>query len=666
MAMRVKKFAFTDKSLAVIPLVDTPGATQIARAYSAPKKVICGVIAIVLGLLIRAKQALEKIDVRQSAADDLSYLVNVSLAIMLDWFIVLETGLMGDVAQFFWGQHPPWAVWAARAFIYGGILWYCDMHRLFIGRWPAVFAPVVTGGRRRNSSAGSEPPSESEDRSFQANVLYMALPRKIAALAQSQRKDQDCDLVPIVREDHTASKLPGVVLREGVNLCKTHRDIYHTLRGQQVCSAMQSLRLGVSGPEGKHYCPSHMGKAAIPPSEAPKVKFEMEPGHPNAPAVGMGNIPGGVSGASVRRMSDEEDLTPHEIASRLTDEYGGDLLSNALRIFHLMGEKASPSGLQGGFGVKYPDSQADTQQAPPGNTPREEAYNFDTPVPPDVPGVHPVTLKGTALPPLQATLRKQGPSLAVKHEPSQIPLGITPPINLFTNVPINPAAGATNSFGTSDAQPPLPEATDSNKLLSAIVYNMDRLANPEVATKPGTSDSIKRNGEIWAFVARYFNNFHVSLCPGVTGKQLALSLKAINDRLRPLYESMDLPCGFSNRFCIGVASFTWGSRAGDPDHILREQDFVSWDPNQFDAYQAPCEWTLEQKTRASAHIEAWRINALNMSKMFAAVYGADHLDERVSAVEDLRAFHIRGPRKYTLAFIRNAWNALDQRTHQRP
>ena len=49
------------------------------------------------------------------------------------------------------------------------------------------------------------------------------------------------------------------------------------------------------------------------------------------------------------------------------------------------------------------------------------------------------------------------------------------------------------------------------------------------------------------------------------------------------------------------------------------------------------------------HVETWKINAGNMSRMIAAVYGADLLQGRLDAIENLRGLHIDFPRKYTMA-----------------
>ena len=85
----------------------------------------------------------------------------------------------------------------------------------------------------------------------------------------------------------------------------------------------------------------------------------------------------------------------------------------------------------------------------------------------------------------------------------------------------------------------------------------------------------------------FFSNIHVSLRHGVDGRQLAVGLKALNDRLMPLYESLDIPFGPHNRYCVCHAAFTWGCMACGPDHILSEQDFSGRTPGEFDSYRPP-------------------------------------------------------------------------------
>ena len=350
-----------------------------------------------------------------------------------------------------------------------------------------------------------------------------------------------------------------------------------------------------------------------------------------------------------------------------------------MRIYRLLNDQSSSSGatpvlqkhpntiLQEERGRKRlaeRNSQSPTERADEAWGRRQICYNFETAPPPEEVARGPVRIApGRTVPTLSSTSYVP----TVQLPPAQsVPPVATPapgfgPAGVFSGIPVVRPPLASMHFGHADALPPIPETGGTSKILASIGRNIDRLANPDVSAKPGTIDGLKRNEEIWAYVARPFNNYGVAFCPGVTGKQLALGLKALNDRIRPLYDSLELPCGFANRLGIGAAALTRGARTCDPDRILCEQDFAGWDPNQFDVYQPPNDWALGAKTRAPAHIETWRINALNMHKMFSLIYGAGHLGEGVSSVEDLRALHVREPRKYTLVFIRNSWNALNHR-----
>ena len=193
---------------------------------------------------------------------------------------------------------------------------------------------------------------------------------------------------------------------------------------------------------------------------------------------------------------------------------------------------------------------------------------------------------------------------------------------------------------------------------------MDRIANPDTSTKAGTIGNIRRNEEILVYVARYFDNNTVALCPGAFGKQLALGLKSLNEKLRPLYDQYKIPCGFSNRFCIAACCRYWGGRDKEEDFYLAESDFGTWPTHDFDRFASPAGWQLEPRSRASQHVETWKINAINTARMFAAVYEEELLQERLGAIEYLRSLHIDYPHKYTLTFIRSTWGTLNYRWTQ--
>ena len=164
---------------------------------------------------------------------------------------------MGGISKYYWDYHPPWALWATRLLVYGCPLWYSNVRQMVLlyckSKW---YFQISTA--RRGTSAASATASEAEGKTCHANILHMALPSKVTALCQSPCTDNNCELTPILREGHISPKLPRVSLREGVDLCKTHRDIYRTPRSNQVCSATQCFRLGVSGPECHNYFATHM------------------------------------------------------------------------------------------------------------------------------------------------------------------------------------------------------------------------------------------------------------------------------------------------------------------------------------------------------------------------------------------------------------------------
>lgn len=213
------------------------------------------------------------------------------------------------------------------------------------------------------------------------------------------------------------------------------------------------------------------------------------------------------------------------------------------------------------------------------------------------PAPGPILVKGRLL--LPATVAPTGafapsaPSLpddrlfsppTVHFDNSSIPYvpGLSPP----------PVAHPIPGYTTGLSQP-----LGNDSLTSSLVYNIDRMPNPEVVVKNGTIVGIRRIGEIHVYVARYFDNHMVALGPGFAGRPLAKHLKSPNERLRPLFEAYKIPTGLSNRLCIGAASLTWGGRDREDDRVLSESAFVTWTPRDFDKFAAPRRGPSSRNTR---------------------------------------------------------------------
>lgn len=97
---------------------------------------------------------------------------------------------------------------------------------------------------------------------------------------------------------------------------------------------------------------------------------------------------------------------------------------------------------------------------------------------------------------------------------------------------------------------------------------------------------------------------------------------------------------------------------------MAESDSPNWTTREFDRYVAPSGWTLESRSMDSHHIETWKINASNMARMFAAVYGDEVPQEGLDSIEYMRGLHIDYHRKFTLSFVRSAWGARNYRLVQ--
>ena len=193
---------------------------------------------------------------------------------------------------------------------------------------------------------------------------------------------------------------------------------------------------------------------------------------------------------------------------------------------------------------------------------------------------------------------------------------------------------------------------------------MARHANPESTPKPCTLEGIKRIGEIHVYVARCFGNCTVALRPGVAGGNLAATLKSLNGRLMPLRDSYKIPVGFPNRLCLAAARLARGGRDKEEDHYSTDAEFTAWTPHDFDHYVCPSGWALDNRPSCAHHIETWKVNSINKSRIFAGVYEAEWLQERVGAVEYIRNLHLETPRKYTLSIVSRSWGTRVYRRGQ--
>ena len=353
-----------------------------------------------------------------------------------------------------------------------------------------------------------------------------------------------------------------------------------------------------------------MVKALEPTHPVSRVSFESDGKSKKVPQ-GLNTLSNGVLAELYKRLAGDG-LGESTIVERLTKEYGGALLENAKAIRSLIdaiddSEFEKQKHRLDSIDVVSAEQKPRASPVPhPGtdqNPPREHPVIMTTPTatPIVVQGRHLPTPQYQEFPPAHVQPANP-PGLVIPLDPSwghgAPTTNVAPPTRvgpqagmtcdpLFTatpsanlpHIPYGAPVGLNFASHQPPAVAPIPASLGqhgalgaSNSALTSSAYHVDRLANPDTTTKPGTVEGLKRNEEILVYVARFFDNHTVALCPGVTGKPLALGLKALNEKLRPLYDQYRIPCGFSNRFCIFAAGLSWGGRDREEDHYLTEAD----------------------------------------------------------------------------------------------
>ena len=135
---------------------------------------------------------------------------------------------------------------------------------------------------------------------------------------------------------------------------------------------------------------------------------------------------------------------------------------------------------------------------------------------------------------------------------------VMPPITSSTYRPTLPHPGP----GVIPSQPTIKHPVQTNPYVnvfqSTVCHHLDKIAHPEVTSKSGSFESIKRLEEIWAFCASGPDTLPVHLRPDIVGKQLAIQLKALNTQLWSLREQLAIPVARSNKLRLGAALMAWG------------------------------------------------------------------------------------------------------------
>ena len=621
-----------------------------------------------LGLLLRFKQALTELDLGKLLEGQLEAGITCFLDYTIGIFVRVESALIKSICNILWPDHVNW-IWAPGypvfPWLVRAVLIVLFFARNFIpfralySHVPSWFAPSknthkITPTPRPLDQPPAAPkplkksPSElayeAGITTCQAYSINFTHDRVTRMLSTSSCSDTSTSCYYLVPEDQNSTSCKPTTLKEPSYLCKFHSDIYLSLKKLKLCVIADCQTL-LNKDLVQDKCQAHSADLPSPPqtpsvtssdgAQKPNVKFADSDRtvHPERPKLdfydGLGTMSPLLIQQAIREAWDLGLSTELEASRHLTLTYGGLLLDNAALVeqhWPILGPKPTPK----------PDTTAAT--APAGAPPL-----FTHKIPQNMSASIGLT------PPQQPTIRANTyyGGCGGGYSPLRPAPGVIPPQPTI-NTPIQTSV-LGGAFETT------------------VCHHLDKIAHPEVTTKAGSLESIKRMGGIWVYCARGFDTFPVYLCPGIVGKQLALQLKALNSQLWTLHEHLAIPVALTNKLRLGAALMGWGGGDSDPAWTLGEADFVTWSPSELDNYRPPPDWTLEPKKPKSVTLETWRRNALNQALVFALIYGntdgvdLPHLAPRRVAIEKLYQLHLSNPNKYTLRFATRTWESLNSK-----
>ena len=204
----------------------------------------------------------------------------------------------------------------------------------------------------------------------------------------------------------------------------------------------------------------------------------------------------------------------------------------------------------------------------------------------------------------------------------------------------------------------VPLATD---MVSAEIH--DATGNELIINRLEEIEEGKGPGRVWAKVNKYttyalrgFGSFDVAMGRGLFSLELQKSLRrqanTLNRRLRELKIRVPL----TNRSINGIALLSWGAedgRVGRKNTIL-PNDCFHLDSAAFGKFKLTDE-KVEEHGRRPATMYMFIKMARRQSRLYAAMYGEEHLGDRLQAIERSRDIHEDWPEFSTASLVAETW-----------
>ena len=205
-------------------------------------------------------------------------------------------------------------------------------------------------------------------------------------------------------------------------------------------------------------------------------------------------------------------------------------------------------------------------------------------------------------------------------------------------------------LGMQNLNPVAPVATE-NELIAHRLEEMEERKDPD--------RTWAKMGKYVTFALRGFGMFNVSIGRGMFGAELQKSLRRQPTGLEHQLWEAEIRVPLNNRIINGMALNSWrvdDGRKGRKDSILLN-DCYPLDSLSSDGFKLVGE-KVEDHSKPPLTIYTFAKMARQQSRLSSSIYGEEHLQERLSAIEKLGEIHEECPDYFTAPFIAEVWERM--------
>ena len=230
----------------------------------------------------------------------------------------------------------------------------------------------------------------------------------------------------------------------------------------------------------------------------------------------------------------------------------------------------------------------------------------------------------------------------------------TRPKGLWSGLPSKAGATFTEALGSSTG------ATDSGTLAAdRIIHALDGLRKVQDEDRTGTKgtlSSIKEGEKLDVFLARGCGQLTIEVCEGVYGKELFQAMKRVGHHAKHELLLLKWPVLITNRIALAVSGLWWG---GEESYTLLASDCQTARADQVETWSPPTEHKMEGRSKAPASFLTWLRYAENHTRVFGAVYGVEHMQERYEFLKALQEAHEEDEHAYPTTYCIKLFEELN-------